>query len=143
MENDPRPEEHTSAASKRASDARKLAESLEERAEDMHRAAAAAQASVAQFAEMVREHEPDIANKLDVDPERYRRRAASEMARADYAQQRREEDLRQRAADSGEPPDAEDTKDAEDTGDAQDTANAEDPANAAQPPDEKDGSTAG
>jgi hypothetical protein len=125
MENDPSPEKHTSAASKRATDARKLAESLEERAEDMHRAAAAAQSSVAQFAEIVREHEPDIADKLDVDPERYRRRAASEMARADQAQQRREEDIR---------------------GHAEGSEDTEDPANAAQPSDaddDKGGSTAG
>jgi hypothetical protein len=123
MENDPPPEEErTSAASKRATDARKLAESLEERAEGMHRAAAAAQASVAQFAKMVREHEPDIASKLDVDPERYRRRAASEIARAEQAHQRREQDAREEAAD------------------------AEDRANAAQPSDaddDKDSSTAG
>ena len=92
MEKDPPQEERTRAAGKRATDARKLAESLEERAEAAHRAAAAAQASVAQFAEMVREHEPDIASKLDVDPERYRRRAASETARADHARQRREDD---------------------------------------------------
>ncbi|MGH3317357.1 MAG: hypothetical protein ACRDO0_14550 [Nocardioidaceae bacterium] len=143
MENDRGPEEHPCAASKRATDARKLAESLEERAEDMHRAAAAAQSSVAQFAEMVREHEPDIAKKLDVDPERYRRRAASEMARADQAQQRRENDIRERAADSEEPADTGDTRDTENTTEAGD---AEAPADAAQTSDtdeEKDGSTAG
>jgi hypothetical protein len=117
MENDPSQEKRTRAASKRATDARKLAESLEERAEDMHRAAAAAQSSVAQFAEMVREHEPDIASKLDVDPERYRRRAASEMARADLAQQRREEDAREHTADPG---DAGNPESAADTGEAAD-----------------------
>jgi hypothetical protein len=105
MEKDPPQEERTRAADKRATDARKLAESLEERAEAVHRAAAAAQASVAQFAEMVREHEPDIASKLDVDPERYRRRAASETARADHARQRREDD-------AARSPGTEDTKDA-------------------------------
>jgi hypothetical protein len=103
MENEPPPEQRTRAASERAEEARKLAESLEERAEDMHRAAAAAQTSVAQFAEMVREHEPEIASKLDVDPERYRRRAASETARADQAHQRREEDLREDAEDNADP----------------------------------------
>ena len=128
MENDPPPEKRTSAASKRATDARKLAESLEERAEDMHRAAAAAQASVAQFAEMVREHEPDIANKLDVDPARYRRRAASEMARAEQAQQRREEDIRAHAEDS------------EDSGDTGEPANE---AQASDADDEKGGSSTG
>lgn len=105
MEKDPPQEERTRAADKRATEARKLAESLEERAEAVHRAAAAAQASVAQFAEMVREHEPDIASKLDVDPERYRRRAASETARADHARHRREDDAaaRQDAEDAEGP----------------------------------------
>jgi hypothetical protein len=68
----------------------------------MHRAAAAAQASVAQFAEMVREHEPDIASKIGLDPERYRRLAAGERARADRAQQRREEDIRHDIAEAAE-----------------------------------------
>lgn len=123
MENDPPPDKRTSDAGKRATDARKLAESLEERAEDMHRAAAAAQASVAQFAEMVREHEPDIANKLDVDPERYRRRAASEMARADHAQHRREEDIRAAAEESQ---DSQDSGHSEDSGHSRDTAGTQD-----------------
>lgn len=131
MEEDPGQEKRTRAASKRATEARRLAESLEERAEDMHRAAAAAQASVAQFAEMVQKHEPDIASKLDVDPERYRRRAASEMTRADQAQQRREEDLRAYATD------ARDTEDAE-TEYTESTGDAEDPANTAQPSDPDD-----
>jgi hypothetical protein len=123
MEKDPPPEKRISAASKRATDSRRLTESLEERAEDMHRAAAAAQSSVAQFAEMVREHEPDIAEKLDVDPERYRRRAASELARADQAQQRRAEDIRAHPEDS------------ENAGDPADTADTEDTADTAQPSD--------
>jgi hypothetical protein len=92
---------------------------------------------VAQFAEMVREHEPDIANKLDVDPERYRRRAASELARADQAQHRREEDLRAYAEAS------EASEDAEDAGVHQDTTDGEDPANAAQPSDADDKSGSG
>jgi hypothetical protein len=127
MQNDPPPDEQTHAASKRATDARKLAESLEQRAEDMHRAAAAAQASVAQFAEMVREHEPDIASKIGLDPERYRRLAAGERARADRAQQRREEDIRHDIAEAAETagPKSPDSPDSPDSPENKTTENPE------------------
>jgi hypothetical protein len=92
METSDDPERRSDSAKARATRARRLAASLEERAESMHRAAAAAQTNVAAFAEMVRESEPEIASRIDVDPERYRTRAAQETARADDARRRREED---------------------------------------------------
>jgi len=94
METSEDPAQRADEAKARANRARRLAASLEERAESMHRAAAAAQVNVAAFAQMVRENEPEIASKLDVDPERYRARAAQETARANDSRRRREDDER-------------------------------------------------